>query len=47
MNGSVSRLCDIDSIVIPEDMLDVKVDEARIEEEIKALALRYANESQV
>ena len=47
MNGSVSRLCDIDSIVIPEDMLDVKVDEARIEEEIKALSLRYANESQV
>lgn len=46
MNGSVSRLCDIDSIVIPEDMLDVKVDEARIEEEIKALSLRYANESQ-
>lgn len=47
MNGSVSKLCDIDSIVIPEEMLNVSVDEARIEEEIKALSLRYAEERQV
>lgn len=47
MNGSVSKLCDIDCIVIPEEMLNVSVDEAHIEEEIKALSLRYAEERQV
>lgn len=46
MNGYVNKLYDVDSIVIPEKMLDVNVDEQRVEEELQALGLRYAKESQ-
>ena len=47
MNGVVSKLCDIDSIVIPEELLKVTVDEQQIDNEVKQLALRYAKEEQV
>lgn len=46
MNGCVSRLCDIDSIVIPEEMLDISVDEQQVEAEVQALAIRYAKEKE-
>ena len=46
MNGSVSRLCDIDSIAIPEDMLEISVNEQDVENGVKALAMRYAAESE-
>lgn len=44
MNGFVSNLYDIDSIVIPEEMLNISVDEQRVEDEVGTLALRYAKE---
>ena len=40
----MTRLCDIDSIGIPDEMLEVHIDKARIENQIAALSLRYANE---
>ncbi len=46
MNGKVDKLYDIDSIVIPEELLEVSVDEQRIEEEVGMLSMRYAKESQ-
>lgn len=46
MNGSVSRLCDIDSIAIPADMLEISVNEQDVEDGVKALAMRYAAESE-
>ena len=45
MKGSVSKLCDIDSIAIPEELLKVSVDESCIEDGLKALSLRYAAET--
>lgn len=45
MNGTVTKLCDIDSIAIPEPMLELHVDEQRVEEELQQLSLRYAKES--
>ena len=47
MKGLVKKLCDIESIAIPEEMLDISVDPARIEEEVASLALRYANKTEV
>lgn len=47
MNGVVNRLCDIDSIAIPEELLKITVDEQQIDREVKQLALRYAKETQV
>ena len=47
MNGFVSSLCDIDGIAIPEEMLDIRVDEQAVEEELSRLSLRYAKESAV
>ncbi len=44
MKGYVTKLCDVDSIEIPEEMLAVHVDAERIEAEINALSLRYADE---
>lgn len=44
MKGYVTRLCDIDSIGIPDEMLEVHIDKERIENQIAALSLRYANE---
>lgn len=45
MNGKVDKLYDIDSIVIPEELLNVSVDEQRIDDEVGMLSLRYARES--
>ena len=47
MKGLVKKLCDIESIVIPEEMLKVSVDPARVEEEVASLALRYADKTEV
>lgn len=47
MNGVVNRLYDIDSIVIPEELLAVSVDEAQVEKQVQTLAARYAKESLV
>lgn len=44
MNGFVTKLCDIDSIEIPKEMLEIHVDEQQLEEELSALSLRYAKE---
>ena len=44
MNGVVSNLYDIDSIVIPEELLKTSVDEQRVENEVQALSVRYAKE---
>ena len=44
MKGFVTKLCDIDSIEIPKEMLEIRVEEQQLEEEIQALALRYAKE---
>lgn len=46
MKGFVTKLCDIDSIEIPQEMLDIRVDEQQVEKDIQALALRYASEEQ-
>ena len=45
MNGVVSSLYDIDSIVIPEDMLQVCIDEQRVEDDVRSLSIRFAKES--
>lgn len=47
MNGYVSKLYDIDSIVIPKEMLNTSVDEQRVEETVHMLSMRYAKEIQV
>lgn len=47
MNGYVSKLYDIDSIVIPKEMLNTFVDEQRVEEAVHMLSMRYAKEMQV
>ena len=44
MKGTVSSLYDIDSIVIPDDMVKITVDERRVKEETEALSKRYAKE---
>lgn len=44
MKGVVEKLCDIDSIVIPEELLDIHVDEQRVEAAVSALSMRYAKE---
>lgn len=44
MKGFVTKLCDIDSIEIPKEMLDIHVDEQQVEAELSALSLRYAKE---
>lgn len=45
MNGVVRKLYDIDSIVIPEEMLQFHVDEQEVEAEVQRLSVRYARES--
>ena len=40
MKGYVTRLCDIDSIGIPAEMLEVHIDKKRIEKQIAALPQR-------
>ena len=44
MKGFVTKLCDIDSIEIPKEMLEIRVDEQQLEEKLSALSLRYAKE---
>lgn len=46
MNGVVSNLYDIDSIVIPEELTKTDIDEQKVDEEVQALAKRYAREEQ-
>ncbi len=45
MQGTVSRLCDIHSIAIPVDMLQIHIDEHCADNAIRQLSLRYAAES--
>lgn len=45
MKGFVSKFCDVDSIEIPKEMLDVSVDENCAEQAIEKLSLRYASQS--
>ncbi len=47
MNGFVSRLCDLEGVSVPAEMLELKVDARHIESEIEALSLRCAKESAV
>lgn len=44
MKGYVTKLCDIDSVEIPAEMLTVSIDAERIEKEIAALSLHYAGQ---
>lgn len=46
MKGTVTKLYDIDSIEIPEEMLDIHVEDAAIENKVQLLSLRYAKESE-
>jgi FKBP-type peptidyl-prolyl cis-trans isomerase (trigger factor) len=45
MNGFVTKLYDVDSITIPAEYLKTQVDAQAIEDEIKALSLRCAQET--
>lgn len=47
MNGCVKDLFDLENIIIPDDMLDICVDEQKIQDEVNNLALRYAKEIEV
>ena len=40
MKGYVTKLCDIDSIGMPDEMLEVHIDKERIENQIAALPQR-------
>ena len=44
MNGSVTKLYDINSIEIPAQLLETHVDEAVVEAQLNQLSLRYAEE---
>lgn len=44
MMGCVSKLYDIDSVVIPAELLDIHVDDQKVETGLKQLAMRYATE---
>lgn len=44
MNGCVNSLCDMNSIVIPREMLELHVDEQQVEAQLRQLSLRYAGE---
>lgn len=44
MNGTVTKLCDVDKIAIPEEMLELQVDESGLDVEIQRLSLRCAKE---
>ena len=45
MNGIVTKLYDVDSIAIPAEYLKTQIDTQYIEDEIKALSLRCAQET--
>lgn len=42
MVGFVDKLCDIDSVEIPAELLNLQIDEQQVEHEVRLLALRYA-----
>lgn len=44
MIGCVSKLYDIDSVVIPAELLDMHVDDQKVETGLKQLAMRYSTE---
>lgn len=44
MNGTVTKLCNVDGIGIPEEMLELRVDESALDAEIGRLSLRCARE---
>lgn len=46
MNGVVSNLYDIDSIVIPEKLTRTDIDEQKVDAEVQALSKRYARQEQ-
>lgn len=46
MNGAVTKLYDIDSITIPEELLALSIEDSEIEEKVRMLSVRYANESE-
>lgn len=46
MKGTVVTLCSLENIRIPEEFLTISVDEARVEEELGRLSLRYARETE-
>lgn len=45
MKGIVTNLCDISSIPVPEELLNIYVDEQSVQERMDSLSLRYAEES--
>ena len=45
MNGSVNKLCDINSITIPKELTEISVDEQQVEDGVRKLSLRYADRS--
>lgn len=45
MIGTVTKLYDVDSIVIPEELLDLQVKDSVIKEKVQMLSTRYAKES--
>ena len=47
MNGFVSKLCDIDSIRIPDELLEVHADEQTVDERVRSLSTQYARETEV
>lgn len=47
MKGYVTKLCHVDGIEIPAELLEAHIDARQIEEEINALSLRCAAESPV
>lgn len=46
MNAVVKKLCDIDAVAIPAEMLSVSVDEQDVQRDVARLGLRYAAESE-
>lgn len=47
MNGTVTKLCDFDSVRIPEELLTVCADEQQVEQEVEQLSVRYAVQTSV
>ena len=45
MKGIVTKLCSLDDIRIPEEMLTVTVDPAEVEDALRRLSLRYAEQT--
>lgn len=45
MKGTVTKLYDIDRIVIPEELLDLHVEDCVVDDKVQLLSIRYAKES--